>query len=73
MKYLFLASALFFLVLAPSTAVADCAFSVSCSLDGEMMMQEQCYYNGLHKTCKFSHKPWHDGKQEYHYVLVACD
>jgi hypothetical protein len=76
MKHLFviaIALATSLLVLAPATAVADCSYSETCSLDGGMMMPEQTYYNGMHKSVKFSHHHWVGGKEEYHYVIVSCD
>lgn len=65
-----LAIAVLFLAVA---ARADCPFSVKCNLDGEMMLQEECYYNGLHKTCRFAHDHWGPNGKEHHVVNVPCD
>ncbi len=56
-----------------ATARADCPFTVKCSIDGQDMTREQCYYNGLHKSCKFSHDYYGANGKEHHYVVVACD
>lgn len=65
--------ALAILVITTASLHADCPFSVTCSLDGGMMMAEQTYYSGAHKSVKFSHREYVGGKQEYHYVIVQCD
>ena len=54
-------------------AKADCPFMVKCSIDGEYMMVEETYYNGIHKSQKFSHDYNGPNGKEHHYVVVACD
>lgn len=55
-----------------AAARADCPVVVKCSIDGEGMMQEQCYINGSHKSCKFSHDYYGPNGKEHHYVIVVC-
>jgi len=61
------------LACAATAATASCPISVNCSLDGAYMMNEGCYYNGLHQTCKFGHTHYGPNGPEHHYVMVDCD
>ena len=60
-------------LLGASTLRADCPMTVKCSIDGQMMNNEECYYNGLHKSCKFSHDYYGPNGKEHHYRVVTCD
>jgi hypothetical protein len=52
---------------------ADCPISVKCSIDGQMMLQEETYYNGGHKSVKYSHDYYGPNGKEHHYIVVSCD
>jgi hypothetical protein len=54
-------------------ALADGCSFVKCPTDGQMMMQEECYWNNLHRSCKFGHDYYGPSGKEHHYVMVACD
>jgi hypothetical protein len=68
-----LASALSLLILAPSTAIAEGCYNVHCELDGQYMQQEECYFNGIHKSCKFGHTYYGANGPVHHYVMVSCN
>ncbi len=51
----------------------NCPFSEICSIDGATMLQEDAYYNGIHKSVKYGHTYNGPNGQEHHYVIVACD
>ncbi len=69
-KFLWLAA----LILCASSVRADnCPMSVKCSIDGQIMLQEQTYYDGIHKSVKYGHDYYEGGQKEHHYVIVSCD
>jgi hypothetical protein len=55
------------------TAYASCPMMVKCSMDGQSMSQEECYMNGLHRSCKYSHDYYGPKGKEHHYVIVECN
>ena len=73
MKFLALIALAIFLILAPSVALASACFNVRCDLDGQYMSQEECYWNGLHKSCKFGHTYYGASGPTHHYVMVSCE
>ena len=68
MKLAFAAIALLGLMI--PQAKASCPFTMHCELDGTMMMEEDTYYNGIHKSIKYGHTNY---KGEHHYVVVQCN
>jgi hypothetical protein len=51
----------------------NCPLTVTCAIDGQMMMQEATYYNGGHKSIKYGHDYYGPNGKEHHYVIIACD
>jgi hypothetical protein len=51
----------------------NCPLTVTCSIDGQMMMQEAAYYNGSHKSIKYGHDYYGPNGKEHHFVITACD
>jgi len=70
MKRLLIISAL---LLFTTAVQAACPFTVRCSLDGENMLQEECNYNGSHKTCQFGHYHMGPKGKQRHVTNVQCD
>ncbi|MGP8271806.1 MAG: hypothetical protein ACLQLH_17215 [Terracidiphilus sp.] len=66
-------AALLPVVFARTVHADNCPFSETCSIDGQMMMQEATYYNGIHKSVKYGHDYYGANGKEHHYVVVECD
>lgn len=60
------------LMLVPFMVKADCPVVVNCSIDGEGMMEEETYVNGIHITKKFGHTHYGSHGPEHHYRMVQC-
>jgi hypothetical protein len=52
---------------------SGCPASVKCDLDGMSMIEEETYYNGIHKSVKYGHDYYGANGKVHHYVIVGCD
>jgi hypothetical protein len=53
-------------------ADSNCPVSVTCNIDGAIMLQEATYYNGPHKSVKYGHDYYGPNGKEHHFVIIDC-
>jgi hypothetical protein len=58
--------------LVPLALKADCPIIVNCDIDGEGMMEEESYVNGIHVSQKFGHTHYGSHGPEHHYKIIQC-
>lgn len=51
-------------------AKASCGFTHQCPLDGQTMLLEETYYNGLHQSQKWGHSALNG---EHHSFVYQCN
>lgn len=49
-----------------------CPVVVTCLLDGQGMMVEETYLNGIHISKKYGHDYYGPNGKVHHYVILSC-